>query len=88
MTRQIQITRSTIAYGTGATTSVRVEMFEVLAAGIRQRTASIDLTLAGALEQPEQMRAATRSRMLEAGLIGPDDPVWFEHEARAAGLTS
>ena len=86
--KQVQITRSTISYGTGATTSVRIEIFEVLGAGIRQRTASIDVTLAGALEQPEQMRTATRARLLEAGLIDGDDPVWFEHEARAAGLTS
>jgi hypothetical protein len=87
-TRQTQITRSTITYGTGASTSVRVEVFAVIAAGIRQREASIDITLAGALDQPEALRAATRARLLEAGLIGADDPVWFEHEARAAGLTS
>jgi hypothetical protein len=88
MNGQIQITRSTIAYGTSPVTSVRVEVFAVLAPGIRQRQSSIDLTLPGAIEQPEDMRAATRGRLIEAGLIDADDPVLFEHEARAAGLTS
>lgn len=84
MSRHAQITSAHVAYGSDQQTHARVDLFELVAPGIRRRVETLDVSLAGAIDDPGQMRAAVEAQLKSAGLMGDDDRVLTEAEARAA----
>jgi len=84
MSRHAQITSTHIAYGADQQTHARVDLFEVIAPGVRRRVETLDVSMAGALDDPAQMRAAVEAQLKAAGLISLEDRVLTEAEARAA----
>ncbi len=84
--RHAQITRTHAVYGGEQATHVRVEVFEVVGAGIRRRIDSLDLAIRGASDDAETIRQSTEFVLRQAGLLDADDRVLTEPEAREAML--
>lgn len=82
--RHAQITRSHTVYGAEQETYVRVEIFEVVAPGIRRRVDSLDISLRGASDNQAEIRESVEFTLRQAGLLDHDDRVLTEPEARAA----
>jgi hypothetical protein len=84
LSKHAQITRSHVVYGAEQETHVRVEIFEVVAPGIRRRLDSLDLALRGASDDQAAIRDSVEFSLLQAGLLADGDRVLTEPEARAA----
>ena len=84
MTRHAQITSTVTRYGAEQETHVRVEIFEVVAAGVRRRIDSLDVSLRGASENADVVRQSVEFTLMQAGLLSEGDRVLTESEARAA----
>ena len=82
--RHAQITGTHTVYGAEQETHARVEVFEVVAPGIRRRVDSLDVSLRGATENRSVIRESVEFTLIQAGLLAEGDRVLTEAEARAA----
>lgn len=67
---------------TAQQTHVAVDLWEVVATGIKKKVDSFELSFTGSTLDVAVIKPAVRSALQSAGLIGADDQVLTQSEAR------
>lgn len=81
MTKQVTLGAVAADHG-NQVTHVDVEIWDLVADGIRRRLDKFEMTFGGATVETAILKPAVHAQLLAAGIIGADDAVLTQAEAR------